>query len=228
MRLPLLLALVASLAHAQTIYVWVDDEGNEHFTDDRSAIPRGAKVRTTEGEHISSISMERTGASDGGVLFAELAPPSSGPDEATWRRLFSDAHERIATLRDQIELDRRIVETSAQFYPGGPVVCVPYGAYAPGAPGSPLVATPGQLAPGVVVNGQVRTPPPRPPRTRTPPPPPPPVYAPGPCYPVYAQEFENARQRLALNQPALARAEEALADLERRASFEAVPNEWRR
>jgi hypothetical protein len=46
----LILLLVAS----QVIYEWTDAEGT-HFTDDRTAIPRGAKVKTTGGDDISVV-----------------------------------------------------------------------------------------------------------------------------------------------------------------------------
>ena len=49
-----------------------------------------------------------------------------------------------------------------------------------------------------------------------------------PCLFTLNPEFERAKERLELNRKALARAKTELADLDRRASFEAVPREWRR
>ena len=48
------------------------------------------------------------------------------------------------------------------------------------------------------------------------------------CFYAPDPEWALARDRLALNRKALDRARAELADLERRASFEGVPNEWRR
>lgn len=52
------LALVVAALLGQTMYEWTDSKGEVHFTDDRSTIPKGAKVKTTEGEDVSSISGE--------------------------------------------------------------------------------------------------------------------------------------------------------------------------
>jgi hypothetical protein len=49
-----------------------------------------------------------------------------------------------------------------------------------------------------------------------------------PCVFAFNPEYERAKERLVLNRKALARAQEDADDLERRASFEAVPREWRR
>jgi hypothetical protein len=38
------------------VFVWTDSRGEQHFTDDRSSIPRGAKVRTTDGAELSVVS----------------------------------------------------------------------------------------------------------------------------------------------------------------------------
>jgi hypothetical protein len=49
-----------------------------------------------------------------------------------------------------------------------------------------------------------------------------------PCVFAFNPEFERAKERLELNRKALARVKAEAADLERRASFEGVPREWRR
>ena len=49
-----------------------------------------------------------------------------------------------------------------------------------------------------------------------------------PCGYGFNPEYQVARDRLERNRRELVRAKEALADLERRASFEAVPLHWRR
>jgi hypothetical protein len=49
------LALLVAALLGQTIYEWADSRGEVHFTDDKSSIPKGAKVKTTEGEEINTI-----------------------------------------------------------------------------------------------------------------------------------------------------------------------------
>jgi len=49
------LALLVAALLGQTIYEWTDSRGEVHFTDDKSSIPKGAKVKTTEGEEINTI-----------------------------------------------------------------------------------------------------------------------------------------------------------------------------
>ena len=47
------LALLVAALLGQTIYEWTDSRGEVHFTDDKSSIPKGAKVKTTEGEELT-------------------------------------------------------------------------------------------------------------------------------------------------------------------------------
>ncbi|PZR03954.1 MAG: hypothetical protein DI536_35070 [Archangium gephyra] len=51
-------ALLVALVLSQTIYVWTDAKGVEHFTDDQSTVPRGAKVRTTAGNELNVVSSD--------------------------------------------------------------------------------------------------------------------------------------------------------------------------
>lgn len=46
------LVLVSTAVSAQTIYRWTDKKGEVHYTDDLSAVPRGAKLETTAGEEL--------------------------------------------------------------------------------------------------------------------------------------------------------------------------------
>lgn len=55
-------ALLVALVLSQTVYVWTDAKGVEHFTDDQSTIPKGAKVRTTAGNDLNVVSSEKTDA----------------------------------------------------------------------------------------------------------------------------------------------------------------------
>lgn len=47
MRSLLLFALLGQ------VYVWTDGSGGTHYTDDRASIPKGVKVRTTDGDEVS-------------------------------------------------------------------------------------------------------------------------------------------------------------------------------
>ncbi len=54
------------LALLAQVYVWTDASGGTHYTDDRSTIPKGVKVRTTEGDELSVITPDAR-ARDAGV-----------------------------------------------------------------------------------------------------------------------------------------------------------------
>lgn len=214
---PLLLALVVVQS---TVYAWTDKSGLEHFTDDLSTIPRGVKVRTTEGVEISRIDSDVT--RNPRPLTAPVAPsepavPSAS--EQTWRQLFKDARNRVIVLEEDIEADRKRVEEVS----GLPVS--PRFSCATGWWGPPAVITTGsvvingQILPGVGVTTSVTG------RTTVRPPTVVPV---APCFYGLDPEFERVRERLEKNRREVVRAREDLADLERRASFEAVPLHWRR
>lgn len=55
-----LLALALSLTLSQTMYEWTDAKGETHFTDDKGSIPRGAKVKTTEGGDVTTMEEVKT------------------------------------------------------------------------------------------------------------------------------------------------------------------------
>lgn len=46
------LLFCSTAAAAQTMYRWTDKNGEVHYTDDRSTVPAGAKLETTEGEEL--------------------------------------------------------------------------------------------------------------------------------------------------------------------------------
>lgn len=69
-------ALLVALVLSQTVYVWTDAKGVEHFTDDQSTIPKGAKVRTTEGTELNVVSSDK---SDGKKTTVVAPVPKSTP-----------------------------------------------------------------------------------------------------------------------------------------------------
>ncbi len=215
---PLLLLL---LVQAQ-VYTWTDASGVEHFTDDLRIVPRGVKVRTTEGAEISRIDSDVKKPAVVVVAGAPSEPVAPSTSEETWRRLFREARTRVTVLEEDIEADRTKVEEvngmpiNARFtcqtgWWGPPPMLVVNGASSMG------VTATGQVLPGVSVTGSVsgttiiRQP----------------LYV-APCAFNLNPEFERVRERLEKNRRELPRAREELADLERRASFEAVPLHWRR
>jgi hypothetical protein len=247
----LLLALLVTQA---TVYAWTDKAGVEHFTDDLSTIPKGAKVRTTDGADISYVLADEpkapadTARATAPAPAPVQAPVETGPAapsaaEQTWRELFRAARNKVIRLEEEIEADRVKVEevnglpVSFGFncgYGGS------YGGYLyPGAVRQPpinstgvVVTAAGQPAPGVSVGATV---------TGTTVIAPPPLVAPiapvvgpfvppfaAPCAFAFSPEFAMIRDRLDRNRRELPRAREELADLERRASYEAVPLHWRR
>ena len=211
---PFLLALVIAQA---TVYVWTDKEGAEHFTDELTSIPRGVKVRTTEGAPISRIEADTAKNVRPAVVAPPTGPAIPSASEQAWRQLFREAKTKVRVLEEDIEADRTKVEEvnglpltrqfncATGFYYPQPVI----------VGGSTTVVIGGQPAPGFNVGASVVVQ--RPPA----------VYA-SPCFYGLNPEFERIRDRLDHNRRELVRAREELADLERRASFEAVPLEWRR
>ncbi|MDP1824642.1 MAG: DUF4124 domain-containing protein [Archangium sp.] len=213
---PLLLALMIAQS---TIYVWTDKTGAEHFTDDLNSIPRGVKVRTTEGAQISRIDSDGAKTQKPAVASAPTQPAAPSTSEQTWRQLFRDARSRVTNLEEEIESDRKKVEevnglpVSAGFNCAGGFYNQPF------VTSRASVVVAGQPFPGVTVNTTLTgTTIVGPPQT---------LYA-APCFYAFNPEFERVRERLEKNRREVVRAREDLADLERRASFEAVPLHWRR
>ena len=186
------------------VYTWTDASGSQHFTDSLESIPRGVKVRTTEGAEISQIGRDqkKDEKKDEAVVVAKPTPVDESAREDLWRKRFRDARRRIEDLQADIESDRSKVEevdglpVSANLYCGG------------------AFAGSGVLVTGFTVNNGVR-------QWNG-------VSFGSPCVFAANPEIQRLRERLAANRRELVRAQEDLQDLERRASFEAVPLHWRR
>ncbi len=229
----LAVGLVAAQAPSQDLYTWTDAAGVTHVTDTSASVPRGARARVTAGAEISTV----TGAPTKALTVVAATKPEEGPKaterdlERQWREAFRESREKIASLEDQIELDRQKVEevnglpVAARFScfnAWGPVYAPAWGQVTMLSPVLP--AGSGQSGAGFAVGGSV-------------------VVSPvlqqqvvvsnsgiavSPCVFAFNPEYERSKERLVLNRKALARAQEDADDLERRASFEAVPREWRR
>lgn len=207
---PFVLALV--IAQSTVVYVWTDKTGAEHFTDDLKSIPKGAKVRTTEGAQISRIDSDLTRNPRPVAVAAPVAQPEApSTSEQLWRQLFRDARNKVKDLEDEIELDRKQVEEVNGLPVSAGFNCAT-GFYAqPFVTSGTSVTVGGQPFPSVTVHSTVSQP----------------VYQ-APCFFAFNPEYERIRERLHKNRREVVRAREDLADLERRASFEAVPLHWRR
>jgi len=233
-RLVSFLVVIASVASAQ-VFTWVDTDGVAHFTDNPSSVPAHVKARVTAGDDISTVTLAETKpvavqvTSPGAP--ASIAAQDPGRAEREWRAAFHDVNERIARLEDEIEADRKKVEDVNGLPVGARYQCLNGYGFGWGAPGFGVVQGGGtsisvggtsQGIPGfavgvgvgvtqttqvLVANSGVMT---------------------TPCIFVLNPEFEHAKERLELNRKALTRAKTELADLDRRAGFEAVPREWRR
>ncbi len=212
----LVLLLLATPAFAQSVYRWVDKAGTTHYTDNAASIPQGATVFATEGEPISEmgkappipvVAIEQKKQ----ALDTDPSVPSNA--EQYWRGQFRTAREKIRSLEDEISADRRRVE-DPQGLPVGPIYAcgAVYGAYVPPVVYGARVAVGPRGVRGYV--GPVQ--------------PPVAVNPFATCIQTVNPEYERALARLESNRGALERAKEDLRDLERRASFDAVPLEWRR
>ena len=115
-------------AWAQTVYRWVDDDGEVHYTDDKNSIPAAKRkaARVTEGDELGiapSGSASKGPAKDSvekTPVKVEVAP--SGDDaerqrleaeeqaEKEWRGRFRAAHQRVEQLEKLVEADKRAVE----------------------------------------------------------------------------------------------------------------------
>ena len=193
-----------------TVYVWTDKSGNEHFTDDLNSVPRGVKVRTTEGAEISRIDTDAA-KNPRPIVVTPTGPAVPSISEQTWRQLFRDAKNRVTGLEEDIEADRKQVEEVNGLPVLARFTCATGAFYS--QPTSMVIA--GQPFPGVAVTTTVTT------GTTF-------ISPASPCFYGFNPEYERIRERLNKNRRELVRAREDLADLERRASFEAVPLHWRR
>ena len=77
-----------------TIYRYRDKAGTLHYTDDKSTIPKGAKIEETTGSDIKIVAAEKV----------DTGPTTVGT-EAQWRARFAEKKKLIADLEKAIALD---------------------------------------------------------------------------------------------------------------------------
>jgi hypothetical protein len=245
-----LCVLVLAAAARAEVYTWTDPDGTVHYTDNPASVPPKARVKTTTGAEISTVSAEKKAQPPAGVVApAPVALPTAPqPDpfrlEREWRAAFRDMAERLARLEDEIEADRFKVEDVNGLPVAARFQCFNTGFGPFVVPGQTVMVTPGavgtasqvsvgqgstvgvnvggQPGVGVSVGGGVVVTQNRFFQSATPG-----VFA-QPCVFAFNPEYERAKERLELNRKALVRLKADAAELERRASFEGVPREWRR
>lgn len=101
----LLALLVTTALLGQTVYEWTDAQGEAHYTDDLSSIPKGAKVRTTEGADISVVTPAAKGGRDAGVRPAGPSAPKATRDRcAPAKEKLAAAEAKLAAAKAEHEL----------------------------------------------------------------------------------------------------------------------------
>jgi len=233
------LLLTLCLAAGPAIYTWTDQDGVEHFTDDPNQVPRGVKARVTAGDDIGEVTTDKKATKavepapvQTPLIIVQQAPVDPRAEEERWRKAFREANAKVADLEQQIESDRKKVEEVNGLPVRAGFVCQNFPAPVIVSPGFGTTTTTtstgvglglgGQTATGVTVGatgtivGTSTT-----------------VFAPQPLAVVpcgfgFNPEYAVIKDRLEKNRRELVRAKEELADLDRRASFEAVPRHWRR
>lgn len=199
MRSLTLVAVIAVPVFAQTVYTWEDEDGL-HYTDDLSQVPKQQKK-------VEGVVIDARPASSGLVapkpastVAVAVAPAAADPrlTEYEWRDRFIGAHRRVATLKQSIAALEASLPPRTECIPQQPVTVVS------GAGVAVVPAPPGTVAIGAP-GGRRR-------------------LARCQVNPLHDQ----LRVQIAQQGVELSAAEAELEQLDRRASMEAVPREWRR
>ena len=103
---------VIALLLAQTFFTWTDKSGVEHFTDDRSSIPKGEKITQTEGDELNTIvdTTKPAPAAAKPVTPAEETAQERRQREEAWRTAFRAARNRVTDIEVEVETERKQVE----------------------------------------------------------------------------------------------------------------------
>ncbi len=210
MRMFALVAVVLSVpVSAQTVYSWEDADG-VHYTDDLSQVPKKGRVDATlmkadPRPAVTPVAVQRAPA-----LAAEPSRPASSLNEREWRDRFVAATRRISTLEQnitalQVALPARTECVAQPLVPVGTVQVGPQqGAPITTAPGAQVVTNNGYTT---VNSGRVYSPAAR-------------------CQ--LNLEHDRMVKEIELKRVELGDAKTDLVQLERQASYDNVPREWRR
>jgi hypothetical protein len=114
-RVALPIALCLALpAFADPIYKWVDQDGEEHFTNDATTIPAGQKTEITTGEEIGVLLTKKDARQSEEEPQAAAKPGKkerSADDQAAaereWRQRFRYARDRVAEHEARVAQDQQ-------------------------------------------------------------------------------------------------------------------------
>ena len=211
MRALALAALVAAPVFAQTVYTWEDANG-VHYTDDPSQVPpkfrKGNALLFDEKPRGTVKAQMQTTAQPG--LAAQPSRPANNNDERAWRDRFVSATRRISTLEQTLTALRASLpaRTECVAQPLVPVGTV----RVDNTTGAPITTAPGQQVITqngyTVVNGGT-------------------VYSPAANCQVN-REYDRINKEIELKQVELKDAKTDLDQLDRQASYDGIPREWRR
>lgn len=206
MRTPALagLLLLAVPAAAQTIYTWEDADG-VHYTDDFNQVPKDKQVETEQLARSTTrpgtqAALTVLPAQPLPVVKESAAAEVAGRTEREWRERFIEAHRRIRTLEQSIAAGR------AALPPRTDCLAQPV-AYPTRTTTTTRPASAGGTPSTVTVTTMDHAP-----RVR--------------C--TVNPEHDRMVAQLAQQEVALRDAQLDLEQLDRRASYDAVPREWRR
>ena len=120
LRVVLFGALLATFAASagEDVYRWVDEAGEEHYTDDASTIPRqfrksAKKVEEPPVTRLPSTPSPGAGSSVEGRAYQGADAGTRDLEaeaERRWRSQFGDARRRIAELERQIQADSELLD----------------------------------------------------------------------------------------------------------------------
>ncbi|HEX4620458.1 MAG TPA: DUF4124 domain-containing protein [Myxococcaceae bacterium] len=107
----------ASPALADPIYKWVDQDGEEHFTNDASTIPAGQKTEITTGEEIGVLLTKKDGqkgdeesSSAAKQGKKERSAEEEAAHERDWRQRFRYARDRVSEQEARVAQDQQQYE----------------------------------------------------------------------------------------------------------------------
>lgn len=198
MRTLACLALISFPAIAQTVYSWEDADG-VHYTDDLSQVPKKGKVEAQLIDAAPSRPAKGQEAGAQTTAAAPSAPPPAANDERAWRDRFIGANRRISTLKQEVAALQASLPARTECVPQPSVTSQVQ------TSGGTVIITPGATtAAGTVVVQQPTT----------------------QCQvnPLH----DRIRLRIEQKKVELRDAELDLEQLDRQASYDAVPREWRR
>jgi hypothetical protein len=109
-------AFLLCLVVGQT-WVWTDAKGVDHYTDDRSTIPKGVKARTTEGAELAVMSSDGQVpdagvARRGAVMSVAVAPRKEPVDTCAAGR------EHVARLEARLDAEKKKAEQARLIWHG--------------------------------------------------------------------------------------------------------------